>query len=61
MYGQITQIDYGAVDFTTYAAKRVPKLSVKQDDDIRKLRLASRPLAAPKQYCPYIYAASVVA
>jgi len=61
MYGQITQIDYGAVDFTTYAAKRVPKFSVKQDDDIRKLRLASRPLAAPKQYCPYIYAASVVA
>jgi hypothetical protein len=60
MYGQITQIDYGAVDPVTYVAARVPKFSVNQDKDIRKLRLATRPLAAPKTYCPYIYADSVV-
>lgn len=60
MYGQISQIDFGASDFATYAAARVPKLSVDQDKDIRKLRLASRPLAAPKNYCPYIYAANAV-
>ena len=60
MYGQISQIDYGATEFSTYAAKRVPKLIVDQERDIRKLRLGSRPLAAPVNYCPYIYAASVV-
>lgn len=60
MYGQITQIPYGMQDFVTVAAKRVPKLVVDQERDIRKLRLAARPLAAPKAYCPYIYAANVV-
>ena len=60
MYGQITQIDYGASDFATYAAARVPKLIIDQPHDIRKIRLASRPLAAPKNYCPYIYAANAV-
>ena len=60
MYGQITQIDYGNVDYTTYAAKRVPKFMVDQDKDIRRIRLGARPLAAPKHYCPYIYAANVI-
>ena len=60
MYGQITQIDYGSVDYTTYVAKRVPKFMVDQDKDIRRIRLGTRPLAAPKHYCPYIYAADVV-
>ena len=60
MYGSITQMDYGKTDYTTYAAKRVAKLVVDQDKDTRKLRLGCRPLAAPKTYCPYIYAADVV-
>ena len=60
MYGQITQIDYGSTEFRTYAAKRVSKFVLDQDKDIRKLRLGARPLAAPKDYCPYIYAANVV-
>ena len=60
MYGQITQIDYGSENFATYAAKRVPKFVLDQDRDIRKLRLGARPLAAPKNYCPYIYAQKVV-
>ena len=60
MYGQITQIDHGATEFSTYAARRVPKLVVDQDKDARKLRLGTRPLAAPRNYCPYIYAANVV-
>lgn len=60
MYGQITQIDYGSTDFTSHANIRVPKFSINQDKDLRKLRLASRPLAAPHNYCPYIYAANVV-
>ena len=60
MYGQITQIDYGSTEFTSHANIRVPKFSIDQDKDLRKLRLASRPLAAPHNYCPYIYAANVV-
>jgi len=60
MYGQITQIDFGSTDYTTYVAKRVPKLVVDQNNDTRKLRLATRPLAAPKAYCPYIYAGNAV-
>jgi len=60
MYGQITQIDFGSTEYTTHPGVRVPKFSLDQDNDLRKLRLASRPLAAPKNYCPYIYAENVV-
>ena len=60
MYGQITQIDHGSTEFSTYAARRVPKLAVDQDKDKRKLRLGARPLAGPRDYSPYIYAANVV-
>lgn len=60
MYGQITQIDYGSTDFTDHAGMRVPKFVLDQANDTRKIRLASRPLAAPKNYCPYIYAADVI-
>ena len=60
MYGQITQIDYGSTEFASHAATRVPKFSLNQEADIRKLRLGARPLAAPHNYCPYIYAAEVV-
>ena len=59
MYGSITQMDYGQVNYSTYAAKRVPKFVVDQDKDTRKLRLGCRPLAAPNRN-PYIFAANVV-
>lgn len=61
MYGQITQINYGDTDFSTHAAQRVPKFVLDQANDVRKLRLGARPLAAPHNYSPYIYAANVVA
>ncbi len=60
MYGQITQIPYGSTEFETVAAKRVPKLMVDQPHDLRAIRIASRPLAAPKDYCPWIVAKDVV-
>ena len=60
MYGQITQIDYGSTVPISHPGVRVPKFTLDQDNDMRKLRLATRPLAAPKNYCPYIYAADVV-
>lgn len=60
MYSQVTQIDFGNTDFTTHTGIRIPKFVVDQDKDVRKIRLAARPLAAPKNYCPYIVATSVV-
>lgn len=59
MYGQIAQIDYGTIGYTSHAATRVPKFTIDQANDVRKLRLAARPLPAPINYCPYIYAAKV--
>lgn len=60
MYGQITQINFGSTEYTSHPGIRVPKFSVDQDNDQRKLRLATRPLAAPRNYCPYIFAPKVV-
>ena len=60
MYGAVTQIDFGSTEFRTHAKSRVPKFILDQENDIRKLRLTCRPLAAPKNYCPYIYAADAI-
>ena len=60
MYGQITQIDFGSTDYTSHPGIRVPKFTLDQDKDMRKLRLASRPLSAPKNYCPFIRAKKAV-
>lgn len=59
-YGAITQIPYGAEDFDTFVGQRIPKLVVNQDKDIRKIRLASRPLTAPKNKAPWRYYANCV-
>lgn len=61
MYGQITQIDFGSTEYTSHPGIRVPKFSVDQEKDTRKLRLASRPLSAPRNYCPFIRGKKVVA
>lgn len=60
LYGAITQIEYGTTDPVTIAQERVPKLVIDQDKDTRKLRLASRPLTAPKNKAPWIYASGVI-
>ena len=60
MYAQISQIDFGSSDYSTHVGKRVAKLTVDQGKDIRTLRLGAKPLAAPNNFCPYIYAENVV-
>ena len=60
MYAQITQIELGDLQFHTFAQRRVPKLVVDVEKDVRKLRLGSRPLSAPSNKTPWIYAANVV-
>lgn len=59
MYGQITQIEPDE-QYHTFAAKRVPKFVVDRDKDLRKVRLGARPLAAPRQRNPWIYAANAI-
>ncbi len=60
MYGQVTQIDYGNDDFTSHAGSRIPRAVVDQAHNKRAIELASRPLAAPVNYSPYIYMSNVV-
>ena len=45
----------------TFTGRRIPKLSVDQEHDIRKMRLACRPITCPKNLAPWVYAANVVA
>lgn len=59
MYAQVTQIEPDE-EFHTFAMRRVPKLVVDRENDIRKLRLAARPLAAPIQKAPWMYAPKVL-
>lgn len=60
MYAHVVHMDE-AGNIHTIAAKRVPDLYVNRRQKIRELILESRPLAAPKNYSPWIYAANVVA
>lgn len=60
MYGAVTQINYGETIQSTISARRVPKFSVDQENDTRKMSLKTRPLAAPHDYCPWIRIKNVV-
>ena len=60
MYAHIVHMDEnGEIDVIT--AKRVPDLFVDRKKKQREIILESRPLAAPKNYAPWVYAANVVA
>lgn len=59
-YGSIVQIPHGGTEFEVFTQERVAKLIVDDEKDIRKFRLASRPLTAPKHKAPWVYAANVV-
>lgn len=59
MYGRIDQMEADR-EFHSFAMRRVPKFIADMEHDIRKLRLAARPLAAPRSRAPWMYAADVV-
>lgn len=46
-YGAVTQIDEGSSDFTTYAAEVVPNYIVDRINNVKLLRMTSRPLPRP--------------
>ena len=60
MYAHIVHMDEDG-NIEVIAGKRVPDLYVNRRQKIREIILESRPLAAPKNYSPWIYAANVVA
>ena len=53
-------IRYANGDYTTIAAKRVPDLFIDRKRKTREVILESRPLAAPQNYAPWVYAPNVV-
>ena len=59
-YAAVTQIPYGSEDLVTFTGERIPKLVIDQNNDTKKLRLTSRPVTAPLNKAPWIYAANVV-
>lgn len=56
LYGAISQIEKEDEKFHTYASKRVPKFYTDSDNDVRSLRVASRPLPAPHSVYPWVSA-----
>lgn len=59
MYAHITHIDENG-NYDTITGKRVPDLFVDRRRKTRELILESRPLAAPKNYSPWVFAADAV-
>ena len=60
MYAHVVHMDDKG-DIETIKGKRVPDLYVDRRRKIREIVLEARPLAAPKNYSPWIYAANAVA
>ena len=59
MYAHVVHMDE-AGNVSTIAGKRVPDLFVDRRKKVRELILEARPLAAPKNYSPWVYAANAV-
>jgi hypothetical protein len=60
LYGAVTQIPQGEKNFVTFEGTRIPKLVVNEEKDMRKLRLASRPITVPKFVAPWRMAEDVI-
>ena len=59
MYAHIVHMDEGG-EIETITGKRVPDLFVDRKKKKREIILESRPLAAPQNYSPWVYAAGAV-
>lgn len=59
MYAHISHVTEEG-EFITLTGKRIPDLFVDRKHKARELILESRPLAAPKNYCPWTYAENAV-
>lgn len=55
-YGMIAQIEEGSKEFTFYADRRVPHVTVDRNSGVKKLELQAKPLTIPNVKNPYIFA-----
>lgn len=60
MYAHITHLEESG-EYTIIKGRRVPDLYLDRRHKTRELVLESRPLAAPKNYSPWVYAPDVIA
>jgi hypothetical protein len=56
MYGAVKQIEEADRKFHTYSGNRVPKFTSDIDNDVRTLKLSSRPLFVPRYVNPWVSA-----
>jgi hypothetical protein len=56
LYGAVTQIEQSDSEFHTYAARRVPKVYVDADKNVKEVTLTSRPLLVPVNKAPFVIA-----
>lgn len=56
LYGAVSQIEQSDGAWHTYAARRVPKYTAQADDEVRTIKLSSKPLMIPNNKAPWISA-----
>lgn len=61
LYGAVTQLEQSDDRFHTYMGRRVPKYIAKSDQDIREIKVTSRPLLIPRAATPWISAEVITA
>ena len=54
-YGVVAQIEEGSDDYSFYAGRRVPHVTVDRNSGVRKLELQAKPLTIPNVKNPYIF------
>lgn len=54
LYGAVTQMEDEDNQFHTYTGTRVPKYITDSENDVRKLRMTSRPLLVPRSSNPWV-------
>lgn len=57
LYGAVTQLEQEDGQFHSYMGRRVPRYLADPDNDIRELRVSSRPMLIPRTKNPFIVSA----
>jgi hypothetical protein len=56
LYGAVSQLEESDGRFHTYASRRIPKYTADAENDVRTLKVTSRPLYIPRHATPWISA-----
>jgi hypothetical protein len=60
LYGAVTQIEQDDREFHTYAARRVPKVFIDVENNVKDVTITARPLLIPVNKTPFITAKNVL-